>query len=88
MTSRPCVCAPSRAVACARRGMSFYRHKLTRRDELAYDQLGLALLECSRGTNDVESIHKQITTTLGEWCTGVQMADALLAEVCALGVVS
>ena len=62
--------------------MSFYRHKLTRRDELAYDQLGLALLECSRGTNDVESIHKQITTTFGEWCTGVQMADALLAEVC------
>ena len=35
-------------------GMSFYRHKLTKRGELAYDHLGIALLECSRGTNDVE----------------------------------
>ena len=37
-------------------GESFYRPKLTVSGELAYDKYGLALLECSRGTNDVESV--------------------------------
>ena len=35
-------------------GISFYRHKLTKCGALAYDRLGIALLECSRGTNDAE----------------------------------
>ena len=35
---------------------------------------------CSRGTNDTECVHKQIVTTFGTWCTGIEMSDALLAE--------
>ena len=53
---------------------------MTARGEIAYDKLGLALIECSRGTNDVENSHKHIVTAFGGWCTGVEMADALLGE--------
>jgi hypothetical protein len=28
----------------------------------------------------VECVHKQITSTFGEWCTGVEMADMLRSE--------
>jgi hypothetical protein len=61
-------------------GISFYRNKLNARGGISFDALGLALIECSRGTNDVECVHKQIVTAFGGWCTGVEMADALLAE--------
>ncbi len=44
------------------------------------DKFGIALLDCNRGTNDVEAIHKQLVALYGTWCTGVEMSDALLAE--------
>ena len=42
------------------------RH-LLRRDTVALDQYGIALIDCSRGTNDAECVHKQIVTTFGSW---------------------
>ena len=44
------------------------RH-LLRRDTVALDQYGIALIDCSRGTNDTECVHKQIVTTFGSWNT-------------------
>ena len=61
-------------------GFSFYQQQLNRQGEPAFDSLGIALLDCNRGTNDTECVHKQIMTTFGSWCTGVEMADCLMAE--------
>ena len=61
-------------------GVQFYYQALNVRGELAFDEHKIPLLDCSRGSNDVENSHKIIVTTFGTWCTGVQMADALLAE--------
>jgi hypothetical protein len=63
-------------------GMSFYSHRLTAKGELAYDSHGHALLNCSRGTNATECVHKQIVATFGHWRTGVEFADYLLADFC------
>ena len=63
-------------------GMSFYSHRLTAKGELAYDSNGHALLNCSRGTNATECVHKQIVATFGHWRTGVEFADYLLADFC------
>ena len=38
-------------------------------DDSALDQYGIALIDCSRGTNDTECVHKQIVTTFGPWNT-------------------
>jgi hypothetical protein len=38
-------------------------------DDSALDQYGIALIDCSRGTNDTECVHKQIVTTFGSWNT-------------------
>ncbi len=61
-------------------GISFYQQRITARGELAFDSNGIALLDCNRGSNDTECVHKQIVTTFGTWCTGVEMSDYLLAE--------
>ena len=45
-----------------------------------FDKHGIALLDCRRGTNDTECVHKQIVTTFGTWCTGCEMSDCLMAE--------
>lgn len=60
--------------------IQFYFQTLDSRGEPAFDEHGIALIDCNRGTNDVENSHKQIITTFGTWCTGVAMANFLLAE--------
>lgn len=44
-------------------GMSFYTQRVNRLGQPLYDKLGFALLNCCRGTNATECVHKQITTT-------------------------
>jgi hypothetical protein len=61
-------------------GFSFYTNRLNRKGEPMEDKFGLALLNCNRGTNDVEAIHKQLVAIYGTWCTGVEMSDALLSD--------
>jgi hypothetical protein len=56
-------------------GISFYSHRLNSNGDLAYDNHGIALLNCSN-----QSAHKQFITTFGTWNTGVHMADCLMAE--------
>ena len=59
---------------------SFYTQRLDVRGKPAVDADGLALLDCNRGTNDTELCHKQLVTTWGTWCVGVEMSDCLLRE--------
>ena len=61
-------------------GVSFYSQRLNNKGEPAIDSHGIPLLDCSRGSNDVECAHKQFITTFGTWCTGVEMSDKLMAE--------
>ena len=61
-------------------GVQFYYQSLDAKGEPAFDEHRIPLLDCSRGTNDVENSHKQIVTTFGTWCTGVEMSDVLHAE--------
>lgn len=59
-------------------GMNFYFHKLDNRGNNAVDKLGLPLYTCNRGTNDVENVHKQLTTVFGRWGYGIEMSNCLL----------
>ena len=61
-------------------GFSFYTNHLDKKGEPMVDRYGIALLDCNRGTNDVEAIHKQLVALYGTWHTGVEMSDALLLE--------
>jgi hypothetical protein len=47
------------------------------------DKYGIPLLDCDRGTNITENVHKQIIATYGSWHVGVQMVRVLRA--CMLG---
>lgn len=40
----------------------------------------MPLIECARGTNDVEASHRQLRVTFRNWEMGVELMDALLAE--------
>ena len=64
----------------ARTSLSFYQQRLDEKGQPDIDVHGIALLNCNRGTNITECIHKQIITTFGTWCTGVEMSDKLMAE--------
>ena len=61
-------------------GFSFYTTRLGVDGQPKTNKYGLQLLDCNRGTNDVENDHKQYVTTFGTWHTGIQMSDCLLAE--------
>ena len=61
-------------------GTCFYFQSLDSTGEPSFDEHGLPLLDCSRGTNDVEAAHRQIVTTFGTWNVGIEMSDYLLAE--------
>jgi hypothetical protein len=58
-------------------GYSFYTNRLDKKGEPMVDKFGIALLDCNRGTNDVEAIHKQLVALYGTWCTGVEMSAML-----------
>jgi hypothetical protein len=60
-------------------GVQFCYQSLNAKGEPAFDGQGIPLLDCNRGTNDVENTHKQIVTTFGTWVTGAEMAECLRA---------
>ena len=60
-------------------GFDFYHQKLGAHGAPATNNVGLALLECWRGTSLTECAHKQVEHTFGSWHTGVEMSDSLLA---------
>jgi hypothetical protein len=61
-------------------GMEFYFQAVNAKGEPAFDEHGIPLLVCNRGTSDVECFHRSIMETFSKWCTCVHMADCLLTE--------
>jgi hypothetical protein len=61
-------------------GMQLYHPKLTSKGEPKKDRLGLDLLECDRGTGNVENSHRINRDTFGTRQTGIESSDALSAE--------
>ena len=59
-------------------GFSMYSQSLGNHGQPKFDKFGRALLDCHRGSNDIESIHKGLVQTFGTWVTGVEMEDHLL----------
>ena len=44
------------------------------------NKYGMTMYDCSRGTNRVEGVHKNLISTFAGWNTGVEMSVALLGE--------
>ena len=60
--------------------VTYYHQRLDKKGNPAVDEDGLPLLDCLRGTNDTELVHKWLYGTFGGWVAGVEMSDILLAE--------
>jgi hypothetical protein len=60
-------------------GFTFYQLQLDLCGTTKTDKYGLHLIHCSRGTNDVENIHKHYHTTF-RYVAGIELGDCLLAE--------
>ena len=56
------------------------QQQLTPKGGLAFDEHGMALLDCNRGTDDVENSHKQIVSTFGGWHASISFSDDLHDE--------
>lgn len=61
-------------------GFSFYTTKVRKNGDPMVDKYGFAVLECMRGTNDVELWHKLLRDTFGTWQVGIEMSYYMLAE--------
>jgi hypothetical protein len=61
-------------------GFAFYTVKLNPKGEPMQNMYGFEILNCLRGTNDAESVHKSLVTIFGTWHTGIEMSDCLLRE--------
>jgi hypothetical protein len=61
-------------------GVKWYTKRLKKNGAVATNKYGMDLLDCSRGTNRVESFHKDLITDWGSWPMGMEMSKNLLAE--------
>mmetsp|Transcript_29129 Transcript_29129/g.49666 ORF Transcript_29129/g.49666 Transcript_29129/m.49666 type:complete len:1097 (+) Transcript_29129:786-4076(+) len=61
-------------------GVQWYTKRLKKDGTVAVNKYGMALLDCSRGTNRVESFHKDLVSSWGSWPMGMEMSAKLLAE--------
>ena len=61
-------------------GIVYYKYKLDKHGRVIRDEDGLALLKCTRGTNDVEATHRVINKMLGTSSCGEEFADGWAAE--------
>jgi hypothetical protein len=58
---------------------SYYRHKM-QSGRISVDKLGLEIIECSRGTNDVENCHKYMARIARPSMMGFELCDAIMSE--------
>jgi len=61
-------------------GVQWYTKRLKKDGTVATNKYGMELFDCSRGTNRVESFHKDLITTWGTWPMGLEMSTKVLAE--------
>ena len=50
-------------------GLDMYRQRLNAKGEPAFDELGLSLIDCLRGTPSVEEFHQSLVTTFGTFAS-------------------
>ena len=62
-------------------GIVYYKYKLDKHRRVIRDEDGLALLKCTRGTNDVEATHRVINKMLGTSSCGEEFADGWALSV-------
>lgn len=53
----------------------YYTQRQTKQGAIARGKYGIPLLDCERGTNITENVHKQIIATFGSWHVGVEMVS-------------
>jgi hypothetical protein len=61
-------------------GVQWYTKRLRGDGTVMRNKYGMEMYDCSRGTNRVESYHKELVTTFGSWHTGILMSVVLLSE--------
>jgi hypothetical protein len=61
-------------------GIAFYNPKYNAKGEIMVNRHGTPLLQCSRSTSTLESMHKQLCDSFSTWTTGCKMAHCLLGE--------
>jgi len=61
-------------------GESYYRFLLDSNGEIARNRIGLRMVQCCRGTSDVEASHRQLRVTYRNWEMGIELSDCLLSE--------
>ncbi|KAL7493375.1 hypothetical protein ACHAWT_002406, partial [Skeletonema menzelii] len=61
-------------------GVQWYTKRLRKNGTVETNKYGMELYDCSRGTNRVESFHKDLITTWGSWPLGLEMSTKVLAE--------
>ena len=61
-------------------GFNFYTIRFQENGKQMRNKYDMVMYECSRGTNRVESVHKNLIAIVAGWKTGVEMSVALLGE--------
>jgi hypothetical protein len=62
-------------------GKNYYFYKLTMLKEIKYDNLGIPLIWCTRGTYTMERMHKWMVPVFGNNPAGIGHSDDILAEM-------
>jgi hypothetical protein len=61
-------------------GVAMYRKKIGGDGSVVKNKYDMDVIECMRGTNRTEAVHKGLVTTFGGWNMGVEMSSCVLAE--------
>ena len=59
-------------------GIQWYSKRLDEEGQVMTNKYGMELLDCARGTNALESYHKDLVITFGSWIAGFEVSMALL----------
>mmetsp|Transcript_5457 Transcript_5457/g.16252 ORF Transcript_5457/g.16252 Transcript_5457/m.16252 type:complete len:505 (-) Transcript_5457:157-1671(-) len=61
-------------------GFSFYTQRYDVNGVPVVDKHGVPLIDCSRGTNRTEGVHKHLAVAVDDWSTGVRFGDTVMLE--------
>ena len=59
-------------------GLQLYTRRLCEDDSVMTNKYGMEMYDCARGTNALESYHKDLTTTFATWAAGIETSACLL----------
>ena len=61
-------------------GIEMYRKRMRPNGSIKKNKYDMDMIECMRGTDEIEAYHKNIVMTLGGWHTVIEMSTCLLLE--------